>query len=67
MNKIERAKPLSSMVESGNIFVVEREWTKDYLDELHSFPDGKHDDQVDASSGAFNALFGGSAYGGIYV
>lgn len=66
-NKIERAKPLSSMVESGNVFLVEGGWNKDYIDELHNFPDGSHDDQVDASSGAYNTLFSGSKYGGIYA
>jgi phage terminase large subunit-like protein len=35
---------------------VDAVWNGVYLDELCSFPTGTHDDQVDASSGAFNQL-----------
>ena len=31
-------------------------WQTDFLDELEAFPYGEHDDQVDASSGAFEKL-----------
>ena len=54
--KIVRAAPLSSQVENGHVGVVQAEFTEDYLEEMHVFPDGAHDDDVDASSGAFNAL-----------
>ena len=33
-------------------------WNNTYIDELTSFPNGLHDDQVDASSGAFMQLAG---------
>jgi phage terminase large subunit-like protein len=36
--------------------MVKGEYTKAYLEELAFFPNGKHDDQVDASSGAFSML-----------
>jgi predicted phage terminase large subunit-like protein len=32
------------------------DWNREYLDEMERFPHGAHDDQVDASSGAFNKL-----------
>lgn len=51
-----RADPFSVQVEAGNVMIVKGEWNKAYLDELMVFPNGKHDDQVDASSGAFNEL-----------
>jgi len=51
-----RAGPLASQWRHGNIWVVRGDWTKPYLDELHDFPGAPHDDQVDASSGAFNWL-----------
>jgi predicted phage terminase large subunit-like protein len=35
---------------------VRGKWNTDFLDELTRFPLDKHDDQVDASSGAFNYL-----------
>ncbi|EPG4582547.1 phage terminase large subunit, partial [Acinetobacter baumannii] len=32
---------------------------KDFIDELRHFPNGTHDDQVDAASDAFNELHEG--------
>jgi predicted phage terminase large subunit-like protein len=54
--KAERARPLSSMAESGNVHLVRAAWNKDFLDEIEVFPLGKHDDQVDAAVGAFDKL-----------
>lgn len=55
--KVERAKPLSSMAEAGHVKLVAAPWTHDWLNEAVAFPsDEVHDDQVDASSGAFNKL-----------
>jgi predicted phage terminase large subunit-like protein len=55
-DKITRARPVSAQAEAGNVRVVTGPWTKAYLDELHNFPAGAKDDQVDATSGAFNKL-----------
>lgn len=55
-NKEVRADPFSAQVNAGNVRLVEGDWNKAFLDELRSFPFGKHDDQVDAASGAFNLL-----------
>jgi len=55
-DKVTRAKPFRSQCEAGNVKIVAGPWNKIYLDELTVFPMGKHDDQVDASSCAFNAL-----------
>lgn len=51
-----RANPLSSAVEHRNVKLVDGTWIGDYLDEMEAFPLGSHDDQVDASSGAFEVL-----------
>jgi predicted phage terminase large subunit-like protein len=51
-----RADPVSSAAEAGNIKIVNGAWVNDYLDELEAFPEGSHDDQVDATSGAFSKL-----------
>lgn len=51
-----RAGPFAAQAEAGNVKLVLGAWNRDYLDELTDFPVGKHDDQVDASSGAFNRL-----------
>ncbi|MDQ2787833.1 MAG: phage terminase large subunit [Chloroflexota bacterium] len=51
-DKTERASPVSSQAKVGNIALVRGDWNKDFLDEAVPFPLGKHDDQVDAVSGA---------------
>lgn len=55
-NKEVRADPLSSQINAGNVKLVRGEWNKAFIEELRQFPFGKHDDQVDAVSLAFNAL-----------
>lgn len=55
-DKTTRADPFADQCEAGNVRVCRAVWNTDYLDELASFPNGKHDDQVDGSSGAFNKL-----------
>ena len=51
-----RARPFAAQAEAGNVRMVAGPWNTEYLDELALFPNGKHDDQVDASSDAFNLL-----------
>ncbi len=55
-NKRDRARPVSTMAEAGNIYIVRGNWTEKFLDELELFPDSPHDDMVDATSGAFFCL-----------
>lgn len=55
-DKATRAEPFAAQAEAHNIKLVAGSWTTAYLNELCEFPTGKHDDQVDASSGAFNKL-----------
>jgi predicted phage terminase large subunit-like protein len=55
-NKAERADPFSSQLNAGNVKLVRGPWNKAYIEELRGFPFGAHDDQVDASSLAFNEL-----------
>lgn len=54
--KTERAEPFSSQAEAGNVRLVRGAWNAAFLDELEAFPNGEHDDQVDAASGAFRVL-----------
>jgi predicted phage terminase large subunit-like protein len=51
-----RSDPFAAQAEAGNISMVRGVWNSSYLDELGQFPTGTNDDQVDASSGAFNRL-----------
>lgn len=60
-DKAFRAEPLASQVEMGNVHLVKGRWNNDFIDEVCSFPNGAHDDQVDAASGAFSRLSEGRA------
>lgn len=51
-----RARPLQACIEAGNFRLVKGAWNSAYIDEMVSFPHGEHDDQVDATSGAYNRL-----------
>jgi predicted phage terminase large subunit-like protein len=55
-DKVTRAKPSSAQAEAGNIKLIEGQWNDDFMTELENFPEGSHDDQVDAFSGALNHL-----------
>lgn len=55
-SKIVKAKPFRAQCEAGNVFLVRAPWNEAYIQELCAFPTGKHDDQVDASAVAFNAV-----------
>lgn len=55
-NKETRADPLSSQINAGNVRMVKGDWNKAYIEEMRQFPFGKHDDQVDGTSLAFNHL-----------
>ena len=52
-NKVERAGPVASAAEAGNVLLVSGHWIGDFLDELAGFPMVNHDDQADALSGGF--------------
>lgn len=51
-NKQNRAKTCSALAEQGKLKILRGPWNNDFLNESENFPDGKHDDQVDALSGA---------------
>ena len=51
-----RANPLSSQAEAGNVKLVRGPWINVFLDEVEIFPQGAHDDMVDAASGALADL-----------
>jgi predicted phage terminase large subunit-like protein len=50
------AGPFASQAQIGNVKLVRGAWNRPYLEQLRQFPRGKHDDDVDASSVAFNKL-----------
>ena len=55
-SKSTRAEPFASQCEAGNVRIVRAGWNGPYLEELETFPASRHDDQVDASAGAYHAL-----------
>ena len=61
-SKSTRAKAFAAQVEAGNVFMLRADWNKALIDELRVFPNGRHDDQVDAISRAFHRLIFGSTW-----
>jgi len=55
-DKVKRAGGWSSQVGARNAALVRGAWNEAFVSELHAFPDGSHDDQVDASSDGFEEL-----------
>lgn len=55
-DKATRARPASAQAEAGNVKLVRGEWNDAFLDEVCMFPNGQHDDQVDAFADALNEL-----------
>ena len=53
--KISRVNAVSPAIESGHVFLpdpAKASWVNDYIEQWVSFPNGKHDDMVDATSQA---------------
>ena len=46
----------AGQAKAGNIKFVQGAWNRDYIDELTALWTGAHDDQADATSGAYNFL-----------
>ena len=49
-DKVGRANPWLAKVDGGMFYMVRRPWNQDFMHELEQFPNGAHDDQVDAVS-----------------
>lgn len=54
--KETRADPLASWGATSGIYLKRASWNHDFIRELTGFPHGRHDDQVDAASGAYRKL-----------
>lgn len=57
-DKVTRARPIAAQVNVGNVLLVRGSWNAAFLDEMRNFPNGAHDDQIDALSLAFDELTG---------
>ncbi len=58
-NKISRVQAVIGTIESGNVYLpAKKKYTADFIEECSSFPNGTHDDGVDAMSQAlFRLIF----------
>jgi len=54
-------KPVSAQCEAGNVKLMRGLWNDDFLRVLENFPAGRHDDEVDALSGAYEQIGGRGA------
>jgi predicted phage terminase large subunit-like protein len=61
-DKTVRADPFSSQVNAGNVRLVRGAWNRAFIEELRAFPQGVHDDQVDAAADAFAELTAGREF-----
>lgn len=55
-SKVTRAMTFASYAEGGRVKLLRGPWNAALRDQLKSFPNGNHDDQVDACTGAYNWL-----------
>ena len=56
--KAVRAELMALDVDAGRVEIVAADWNIDLIDEMRTFPDGGHDDQVDTLSMAWTYLEG---------
>lgn len=61
-DKVLRASGFAAQVEAGNVVMLRGAWNDGYKDVLREFPLGSVDDDVDASSDAFNELTGNDSF-----
>jgi predicted phage terminase large subunit-like protein len=62
-SKIARAYSVTPLMESGNVYLPDPSicpWIHDFIEECSSFPNGTHDDQVDACAQALRKLGAGT-------
>lgn len=64
-DKVTRAEPFSAQWQVGNVLILAEAWNNEYFAELEGFPEGKHDDMVDASANGFTELQSSRSWGGV--
>lgn len=55
-DKKTRAMPWAARAEAGKCVIIRGDWNQTFLDEVVSFPVGRHDDMIDAVSGAVGMI-----------
>lgn len=57
--KVARAAPITPLIEAGNVYLPHPQiapWVYEFIEECAAFPNGAHDDQVDAMTQALVRL-----------
>ena len=62
--KLTSAIPWFNKIEARRVYLVRGAWTAGFIEELRTFPDGDHDDRVDAVSRLWEMLTGRQRNGG---
>ena len=57
-DKVTRAEPFAAQVNVGNVLMLRGSWNQGLIEEMRMFPNGRHDDRIDACSRAFSQLIG---------
>lgn len=57
-DKVQRARPFAAQVNVGNVLMVRGPYNDALIEEMRNFPNGSHDDQIDALSTGFDELTG---------
>lgn len=65
-DKVTNALPFAAKCAAGVVHVINAHWTDAFIDELCSFNQGAHDDQVDAAAGAWEMIDTVDAVGEMY-
>jgi predicted phage terminase large subunit-like protein len=65
-SKEHRATPLASQAQAGNVKLVRGPWNEAFLSEAENFPEGIHDDQIDAAADAFDELTNKTRRAGVW-
>lgn len=55
-DKLTRAEPFASQINVGNVKMLKGSWNDGLINEMRLFPNGNHDDRIDACSRAYAEL-----------
>lgn len=55
-DKLTRAEPFAAQVNVGNVKMLKGAWNEGLINEMRLFPNGSHDDRIDACSRAYAEL-----------